>query len=109
MTITLRKNILPFNPGRVGFGPGPAATEARFFQRANQKIARRRLHDALSQIEVGPIFDNTVEDFNKALEHCFKQKINKNDSDIVSTMAKVELLTLKNGDLFFHIFFFNTY
>lgn len=80
-----------------------------FFQRANQKIARRRLHDALSQIEVGPIFDNTVKDFNKALEYCFKQKINKNDSDIVSTMAKVELLTLKNGDLFFHIFFFNTY
>lgn len=60
---------------------------------------------ALSQIEVGPIFDNTVEDFNEALEYCFKQKINKNDSDIVSTMAKVELLTLKNGDLFFpHIF-----
>lgn len=181
-------HILPFNPGRVGFGPGPAATEANLFtpshsdglvsiqpktkleitfttikrvfenksivallhnndqdskdlerhvrvemirktsmvviqtevpregeyaltiyscqkqesinvcnyllstvvskpERANQKIARRRLHDALSQIEVGPIFDNTVEDFNKALEYCFKQKINKNDSDIVSTMA----------------------
>lgn len=34
MTITLRKkhfHILPFNPGRVGFGPGPAATEANLF------------------------------------------------------------------------------
>ncbi|XP_056020392.1 hillarin-like [Ostrea edulis] len=71
-------------------------TMVKQHERANQKIARKKLQDALSSVDVGRNFLSSFDVFSQAIEKCMKEKINENDNDIVSAKTKVDLLKLKN-------------